>query len=126
VLRLQTLLAAAPLALALATAAPAAGDSGLAKRCSYKAGIGDYQNVSYSAYTSCREASVLVRQFTRDGRRAPRIGTRRGYTPHGVWSCVTVKRREQLGQIESTHRITCRLTDDPLGRPARVRFFRAY
>jgi hypothetical protein len=27
------------------------------------------------------------------------------------------------GVIESTHRITCSLTDDPRGRPARVRFF---
>ena len=106
-----------------AAPANAAPYSGLKHACHYKYGAGSYQDVSYDGHTTCREAGVLISSFTEDGDRAPRVGTRTGYTPHGTWSCVTIRRRETHGQIESTHRITCRLTDDPRGRAARVRFF---
>jgi hypothetical protein len=109
--------------VAAAGAAGAAPYSGLAHACHYKHGVGNYQSVSYDGHTSCSEAGGLIRNITHHGRRKPRLGTRTGHTPHGTWRCKTIRRREVHGVIESTHRITCRLTDDPRGRPARIRFF---
>jgi hypothetical protein len=105
------------------TVANAASYSGLAHACHFKYGAGAYQDVSYDGHTGCAEAGGLISQFTADGARKPRVGTRTGRTPHGTWRCSTVRRRETHGVIESTHRITCALIDDPRGRPARVRFF---
>jgi hypothetical protein len=104
----------------VATAAPA---SGLAHPCNFKYGAGDYQDVSYDGHTSCAEAGGLISQFTADGARRPRVGTRTGRTPHGLWRCSTIRRREIHGVIESTHRTTCSLTGNARGRRARVRFF---
>jgi hypothetical protein len=106
-----------------ASFASAAPFSGLAHPCHFKYGAGDYQDVSYDGHTSCAEAGGLISQFTADGARRPRLGTRMGRTPHGTWRCTTIRRREIHGVIESTHRITCSLTDDARGRRARVRFF---
>lgn len=117
---LVALIAAALLPTSLAAAAPY---SGLKRKCPYTYGVGNYQSVSYDGATSCREASVLISTFTNDGKRKPKVGKRTGYTPHGKWSCVTIKRREAHGVIESTHRITCTLKNDPQGRKPRIRFF---
>jgi len=108
---------------AAAPAASAAAYSGLKHACHYKFGAGSYQDVSYAGATTCSEAGGLIANFTDDGRRAPVVGVRRGFTPHGTWRCVTVRRAEVHGVIESTHRITCTLIDDPRGRKPRIRFF---
>ena len=115
---LATVLLALP-----AAAARAAPYSGLTHSCSYTYGAGAYEDISFDGHTTCREAGLLISTFTRDGARRPQVGTRTGYTTHGVWRCHTIRRRETHGEIESTHRITCRLTSDPRGRHARVRFF---
>lgn len=113
-------LAAGCLALMIAPVAQAASESGLSHRCSYRFGVGDYQSLSFSGATSCEEASGLIWSFTDNGKRKPRVGTRTGKSPHSDWRCVTVRRREAHGVIESTYRITC----DRKGKPeARVRFF---
>ena len=78
---------------------------------------------SYAGATSCAEARGLIGDFTDDGRRAPVVGVADGHTPHGTWRCVTKRRVEVHGVIESSHRITCRLQDDPGGRKPRIRFF---
>jgi hypothetical protein len=106
-----------------ASFASAAPFSGLAHACHFKYGAADYQDVSYDGHTSCAEAGGLISQFTADGARRPRVGTRTGRTPHGTSRCTTIRRREIHGVIESTHRITCSLTDDPRGRRAPLRFF---
>ncbi|WP_028066712.1 hypothetical protein [Solirubrobacter soli] len=103
--------------------ASAAPYSGLKHACKYTYGVGDYQSVSYDGHTNCAEAGGLIDNVTDEGRRKPKVGTRTGHTPHGTWRCTTIRRREVHGVIESTHRITCSLKDDPRGRPARVRFF---
>jgi len=115
--------AAAVLSLWAAPDAPAAAYSGLEHACSYKVGAGSYQSVSFAGATSCAEALGLIANFTGDGRRPPVVGVRTGHTPHGTWRCVTERRAEVHGVIESTHRITCTLVDDPRGRKPRIHFF---
>ena len=118
--QLFAIVLAACSALVFATVAQAAPYSGLKERCKYTYGIGDYQSLSYSGATSCEEGSGLIWTFTNDGKRKPKVGTRTGKTPHSDWRCVTIRRKEVHGVIESTHRITC----DRTGKPkARVRFF---
>lgn len=107
----------------LPQAAQAAAYSGLAHPCNYRYGTGSYQDVSYAGATSCAEARGLIANLTRDGKRTPVVGVATGYTPHGTWRCVTVRRVELHGEIESSHRITCALRDDPRGRTPRIRFF---
>jgi hypothetical protein len=120
---LQSLLPVAAVTLVAAPTAHAAPYSGLKHACKYTYGVGDCQSVSYDGNTGCAEASGVIDNFTDEGARTPRVGTRTGRTPHGTWRCVTIRRKEAHGVIYSSHRITCSLTDDPRGRPARVRFF---
>jgi hypothetical protein len=107
------------------TRAFAAPDSGLRHACHYRYGVGDYQDVSYSGATTCNEARALIAFFTDDGKRRPKHGVRKAYTPHGIWRCTTVRRREAHGVIYSTHRIACSLRHRP-EYSARIRFFYEY
>jgi hypothetical protein len=104
------------------TVASAAPHSGIANQCHYRFGVASYQSVSYEGQTTCREAKGLIRNFTKDGTRKPKVGRRTGYTPHGVWTCRTIRRREAHGVVFSSHRITCRLRE-PTSFEARIRFF---
>lgn len=114
---------AAAACVVLGSAAAAAPHSGLKHACSYKLGGGNYQDISYAGATFCAEARGLIGDFTDDGRRAPVVGVAVGHAPHGTWRCVTKRRVEVHGVIESSHRITCRPQDDPGGRKPRIRFF---
>ena len=99
-----------------------ASAGGLSHSCSFRYGVGDYQNVSYEGRTGCFEAKVLIGFATQDGRRRPTVGSRTVRLPESTWRCVTIIRRERHGFIVSSHQITCSARE-PVGHRARVRFF---
>ena len=96
----------ATLGVAATVALAAPGD--LAHPCSFRYGVGDYQNVSYSGRTSCSGARAVIKAATNDGRRKPKLGTRTVRQPHDTWRCTTVRDRH-VTLIVQTHRIDCRV-----------------
>jgi hypothetical protein len=114
---------AAMATLTWAAGAQAAAYSGLKHACSYRFGAGSYQSISFAGATSCAEARGLIADVTDNGRSTPTLGVSTGHTPQGIWRCLTERRVEIHGVIESSHRITCTLQDDPRGRQPRIRFF---
>src|SRR4051794_2784920 len=83
----------------------AASAANLQHPCSFRYGVGDYQEVSYEGQTACSEARVLIMLGTREGRQHPRVRVRTVRLPHSTWRCVTIRRREIHGEIISSHQI---------------------
>ena len=119
---MRSLLCAAGVIASLTGPATALASSNLRHPCSFRYGVGDYQDVSYDGQTACAEAKVVIMLGTSDGRRKPTVGVRTVRLPHSTWRCTTIRRREIHGEIVSSHQITCALIQ-PQGYHARVRFF---
>ena len=119
---MRALVCAAGAIASLIVPAIASASSNLRHPCSFRYGVGEYQDVSYEGHTACAEAKVVITLGTSDGRRRPTVGVRTVRLPHSTWRCTTIRRREIHGEIVSSHQITCTLLK-PHGYHARVRFF---
>jgi hypothetical protein len=122
ILPMRSFLCLATAIVALGLPAIASASSTLRHPCSFRYGVGAYQDVSYEDQTNCAEAKIVIAVSTHEGRRRPVLGARTVRLPHSTWRCATVRRREVHGEIVSSHQVTCTLRA-PHGYTARVRFF---